>query len=114
MLGLSLPEILFLAILALVVIGPKQLPEVARTVGRFLNELRRTSDSFKEEFRAQVKIDPIRFDDQPLPPHYTQPPPAQDAVGEPEIVVAKEPQQLEFTEHTVQPEKPKDPGSENT
>ncbi|MBS1969033.1 MAG: twin-arginine translocase TatA/TatE family subunit [Bdellovibrionales bacterium] len=65
MLGLSLPEIIFLAILALVVIGPKQLPEVARTLGRLLNELRRASNSFSEELRAQVKIDPIRLEDKP-------------------------------------------------
>ncbi len=63
MLGLSLPEIIFLAILALVVIGPKQLPEVARTLGRLLNELRRASNSFSEELRSQVKIDPIRLEE---------------------------------------------------
>ena len=63
MFGLSLPEIIFLAILALVVIGPKQLPEVARTLGRVLNELRRASSSLTEEFRQQVKIDPVRLDD---------------------------------------------------
>jgi len=63
MLGLSLPEIIFLAILGLVVIGPKQLPEVARTLGRLLNELRRASTSFSDELRQQVKIDPIRLED---------------------------------------------------
>lgn len=63
MLGLSLPEIIFLAILGLVVIGPKQLPEVARTLGRLLNELRRASTSFTDELRQQVKIDPIRLED---------------------------------------------------
>jgi Tat protein translocase TatB subunit len=67
MLGLSLPEIVFLAVLALVVIGPKQLPEVARTLGRLLNELRRASNSFSEELRQQVKIDPIRLEDQKPP-----------------------------------------------
>jgi sec-independent protein translocase protein TatB len=67
MLGLSLPEIIFLAILALVVIGPKQLPEVARTIGRVLNELRRASSSLTEEIRQHTKIDPIRLDD-PIPP----------------------------------------------
>ncbi|WP_413289439.1 twin-arginine translocase TatA/TatE family subunit [Bdellovibrio sp. HCB337] len=69
MFGLSLPEIIFLAILALVVIGPKQLPEVARTLGRVLNELRRASSSLTEEFRQHVKIDPIRLEDpKPQPP----------------------------------------------
>jgi len=68
MLGLSLPEIIFLAILALVVIGPKQLPEVARTLGRILNELRRASFSLTEELKQQVKIDPIRLEEHPTDP----------------------------------------------
>jgi sec-independent protein translocase protein TatB len=63
MLGLSLPEIIFLAVLALVVIGPKQLPEVARTLGRMLSELRRASSSLTDEIREHVKVDPIRLDD---------------------------------------------------
>lgn len=57
MLGLSISEILFLAVLALIVIGPKQLPEVARTIGRLLNELRRSTSVFTEELKSQVRID---------------------------------------------------------
>lgn len=74
MLGFSLTEIILLGIIALVVIGPKQLPEVARNLGRLLNELRRTSNSFTREFREnmnQARIDPIRLDDKdekPQPP----------------------------------------------
>lgn len=69
MFGLSLPEIIFLALLALVVIGPKQLPEVARTIGRLLNEFRRVSSSLTEDIRQQVKIDPFGLDEhKPHPP----------------------------------------------
>ena len=57
MFGLGFSEILFLAVLALIVIGPKQLPEVARTLGRFLNDLKRSTDGLKEEFRSQIDID---------------------------------------------------------
>lgn len=106
MLGFSLPEILFLAVLALVVIGPKQLPEVARTLGRFLNELRRASSSLTDEFKSHIKIDPIRMEDKPLPPHYHNhtPPEAQDAIAEPEI-------KPEPTTATETEKKPHDPGS---
>ena len=41
----------FLAVLALIVIGPKQLPELARTLGRFINELKRSSDVLTEEIK---------------------------------------------------------------
>lgn len=104
MFGLSLPEIIFLALIGLVVVGPKQLPEVARTIGRLLNELRRTSNMFTEEFRSQMKIDPLNFDEKPLPPHYNQPrPPVED---DEEAEVANN------NEKTT--DEPKPPGSENT
>jgi sec-independent protein translocase protein TatB len=31
-------------------IGPKELPELARTIGRFLNDLKRGTEGFKDEF----------------------------------------------------------------
>ena len=44
------PEKLFLVgIIALVVLGPHRLPQAARTVGRFVAELRRMSASFRSE-----------------------------------------------------------------
>lgn len=39
-------EMLVLGVIALLVIGPKQLPEVARVVGRTLNELKRATGDF--------------------------------------------------------------------
>ncbi len=58
-----------LAALALIVIGPKQLPEVARTLGRFINELKRVTgdvtktivdarDSTNEELHRQNNVTP--------------------------------------------------------
>lgn len=58
MFGLGLSEMLLLAVLALIVIGPKQLPEVARSLGRFLNELKRSANSLTDEFKQASYIDP--------------------------------------------------------
>lgn len=41
MFGISMPEIIIVLIIALLVIGPKQLPEIARTLGRGYGEFRR-------------------------------------------------------------------------
>ncbi|MBX3041696.1 MAG: twin-arginine translocase TatA/TatE family subunit [Bdellovibrionaceae bacterium] len=57
MFGLGFSEILFLAVLALIVIGPKQLPEMARHLGRFLNELKRATDGLTNDIRSQTQID---------------------------------------------------------
>lgn len=68
MFGLGLSEILFLSVLALVVIGPKQLPEAARTLGRFLNELRRTTSVLTDDLKSHMKFEPIDLDPQPHRP----------------------------------------------
>lgn len=107
MLGFSLPEILFLAVLALVVIGPKQLPEVARTIGRFLNELRRASNSITEEFRQSVKVDPIRLEDDKKPAQTKPEPAAVHKPNEGGNYVAAEPMiSSDSSEATVTPENP--------
>ncbi len=45
-------EILFIALLAFVIIGPKDLPKVLFTVGRLIQTLRRLSADFMAEFEA--------------------------------------------------------------
>lgn len=57
MFGFSFGEILLLAVIALVVIGPKQLPEFARQIGRLLNEIKRSTSDFAEEMKSQARID---------------------------------------------------------
>jgi len=44
-------EMIFLFFLALILFGPKKMPEIGRQVARFLNEFRRASN----EFRAQIE-----------------------------------------------------------
>lgn len=57
MFGLGFSEIILLGVLALVLIGPKELPEVARTIGRFLNELKRSSSVLAEDLKEHAKFD---------------------------------------------------------
>ncbi len=63
MFGLGFSEILVLAVLALILLGPEQLPDVARKIGRFVNELKKTTDGLKEEFR-NTGLDPSRLLDE--------------------------------------------------
>jgi sec-independent protein translocase protein TatB len=44
-------EILMLMVFALLIFGPKRLPEIARQVGRFMGEIRRMSHEFEREVR---------------------------------------------------------------
>jgi sec-independent protein translocase protein TatB len=51
----SFSHLLVILVLGLILIGPKQLPEVARTLGRLLTELRRASNLLTNEFRSQMR-----------------------------------------------------------
>ena len=65
MFGLSMGEILLLAAIGLIVIGPKQLPEFARQIGKMLNEIKRATGQFTEEIKNQAQVDVQK---PPLPP----------------------------------------------
>lgn len=68
MFGLGMSEIIVLGIMALIFIGPKELPEIARTLGRFLNELKRSSDVLTDELKQQVRMDLHNSNVQTPPP----------------------------------------------
>ncbi len=48
MLGIGMQEIIIILIVALIVIGPKKLPDLARALGRALGEFRKATDDLKE------------------------------------------------------------------
>jgi sec-independent protein translocase protein TatB len=47
-------EMLFLFFLVLILFGPKKLPEIARQVGRFMNEFRRASNEFRSQIESEI------------------------------------------------------------
>src|SRR5258705_5240704 len=49
MFGIGGPELLLILAVALIVLGPKKLPEIARALGKGLAEFRRATDELKEE-----------------------------------------------------------------
>ncbi|MBF0159216.1 MAG: twin-arginine translocase subunit TatB [Magnetococcales bacterium] len=58
MFGISWAELLVIAIVALVVIGPDKIPEVARTTARFVRQMQR----LVYDVRESVRLDELRHD----------------------------------------------------
>jgi Tat protein translocase TatB subunit len=66
--NLGFPEMVFLFILALLIFGPKQLPEVGRQIGRFMNEFKRASNEFKAQIESEINALETEVQPQILPP----------------------------------------------
>lgn len=60
MFGIGFPELLLILALALIVIGPKKLPDIARALGRGYNEFKRATDDLKNTFNEEVRQVDIR------------------------------------------------------
>jgi sec-independent protein translocase protein TatB len=54
MLNVGTPELLLILIVALVVLGPKRLPEVARQLGKAMGEVRRFTANVQDEIEHAV------------------------------------------------------------
>jgi len=51
---MSFSETIFLFLLALIIFGPKKLPEIARQAGKWMNEFRRASNEFKAQIEQEI------------------------------------------------------------
>lgn len=56
--GIGLPEMAVIAAVALLVFGPKRLPELGKTLGRTLKGFQSASQGFEEQFRTALDAAP--------------------------------------------------------
>jgi sec-independent protein translocase protein TatB len=53
--NLGFPEMLFIFVVALLIFGPKKLPEIGRQVGKAMSEFKRATDDFKSQLDSEVR-----------------------------------------------------------
>jgi TatA/E family protein of Tat protein translocase len=79
--NLGLPEMIFIFVIALIIFGPKKLPEIGRQVGKALNEFKRASNEFKAQIESEIsQLDVDTAKQQIRPP--AQPPNGTVASGD--------------------------------
>ncbi len=55
MFGLGIPELLVIFVIALIVFGPKKLPDLGRSIGRAMAEFKKAADEFQDSVREEMK-----------------------------------------------------------
>ncbi len=55
--SLGVPELILIFIVALLVFGPKRLPEIGRTLGKALGEFKKATDDLKTSIEREVQVD---------------------------------------------------------
>jgi len=53
--NLGIPEMIFIFVLALIIFGPKKMPEIGRQIGRALAEFKRASNEFRSQIETEIR-----------------------------------------------------------
>jgi len=77
--NLGFSEMVFLFLLALIIFGPKKMPEIGRQLGKALNDFKRASNEFKAQIENEIAN--IERDSTPQILHPSQPPGGSVASG---------------------------------
>ena len=54
--NIGMPELILILAIALLIFGPKKLPEVGKSIGKAVREFRRTSDEIKDRIEEEIRV----------------------------------------------------------
>ena len=60
MFGIGMPEMLLILAIALIVIGPKKLPDLAKSLGKAMGEFKKATRELKDSFEINEEIDGMK------------------------------------------------------
>jgi TatA/E family protein of Tat protein translocase len=95
--SIGMPELIIILVIALIIFGPRKLPELGKSLGRSLNEFKKASTDLQNTLEQEIKIEEQReaadkfkvdenkfkkTDDDTAPPHTVTPGPGSDATDQ--------------------------------
>ena len=70
--NLGMTELIFILAIALIIFGPRKLPQLGRTLGESLAQFRRASEDFKHTWEQEITVEEKRLQASTAPPSPTQ------------------------------------------
>jgi Tat protein translocase TatB subunit len=64
MFGIGMQELIIIVVIALIIVGPKKLPDLAKTLGKGLNEFKKATEGITEDLKETMKEDQKPDDDE--------------------------------------------------
>jgi sec-independent protein translocase protein TatA len=110
--SIGLPELVLIFIVALLLFGPRKLPEIGRTVGKALGEFRRASNDLKRTLEDEVAAADLREVRRDLDGAFREPvtEPVVSVSAEPSVQAVTTPPEAQAPEEPTEPEPAADPG----
>lgn len=77
---IGVPELIIILTIALIVFGPRKLPELGRSLGRSLNEFKRASNELRHTLDEEIRVEDQKSADRQKAPESSAAPTPPDAV----------------------------------
>ncbi|HEV3217460.1 MAG TPA: TatA/E family twin arginine-targeting protein translocase [Vicinamibacterales bacterium] len=81
--SIGMPEMLVILVIALIVFGPRKLPELGKSIGKSLAEFKRASNELKSTLEEEIRIEEQKTVKKPMPPLPAAPTTAANAEAPP-------------------------------
>jgi sec-independent protein translocase protein TatA len=78
---IGMPELIIILVIALIIFGPRKLPELGRSLGKSIGEFKKASNELRSTLEEEIRVEEQR-DRQSPPPSSTPPPAAAPPAGE--------------------------------
>ena len=70
---IGMPELIVIMVIALIIFGPRKLPELGRSLGRSLNEFKRASNELKHTLDEEIRVEEQKSTERQQPPESPRP-----------------------------------------
>lgn len=73
--SIGMPELIIIFVIALIIFGPRKLPELGRSLGKSINEFKRASNELKNTLDEEIRIEEQRSTEKQRPAEPARPQP---------------------------------------